>query len=72
MSIYDNSGWYVLVRAHDHIWADRTLPLAHRIEVCAFLHKQSLIVDPAEYAITGDQQLMDGPRWNPFAKGCTR
>ena len=49
MSIYDNSGWLVLVRAHDHVWQDRTKPLEHRVEVCSMLHKLSLEVDPMEF-----------------------
>lgn len=42
MSIYDNSGFLVLVRAHDHVWTDRTKPLKDRIETCLLLHKLSL------------------------------
>lgn len=48
MSIYDRdqSGWLWLTRAHDHIWADRLLPLEHRIEVCRLLHELALRCDP--------------------------
>jgi hypothetical protein len=28
----EHSGFYKLLRAHDKIWADRTLPLEHRME----------------------------------------
>lgn len=42
MSIYDNSGWLVLVRAHDHVWTDRTKSLKNRIETCLTLHRLSL------------------------------
>lgn len=39
------SGWLILVRAHDHVWRDRTIPLAIRMEVCALLHRLSLECD---------------------------
>jgi hypothetical protein len=57
MSIYDRdkSGWLWLVRAHDHVWSDRTKPLELRIEVCTFLHRQSLVVDPYEKLLAEQQ-----------------
>lgn len=30
-------GFYQLLRAHDRLWADRTIPLPHRIESCQLL-----------------------------------
>ena len=45
MSIYDHSGWLLLVRAHDHVWCDRRIPLVVRMEVCALLHRLSLECD---------------------------
>ena len=31
------TGFYVLLRAHDRVWTDRTLPLRTRIDACQLM-----------------------------------
>jgi hypothetical protein len=43
VSVYDDTGWMILIRAHDHVWQDRTTPLKERIEICMLLHRLALL-----------------------------
>lgn len=38
------SAWYMLIRVHDHIWADRHWPLRVRIEACQTVFKLSILI----------------------------
>jgi hypothetical protein len=71
MSIYDKSGFLVLVRAHDHVWHDRTTPLKIRMEACVLLHRLSLQCEIEMWekreAEIGRCQL--GLSYQPNAKG---
>ena len=33
------SGWFILLRAHDHVWRDRHVPLAERMASCDLIHR---------------------------------